>query len=113
MFLAGCVLLVLSRRERSQERKRWDGESSGWETIWLLAGVTYPHLIAVEPRWPKPSTTSAPRWQSLFWSEFSKNSLPSVYLRDRNAPAFAEVTTCQKPPDGDLDEDRYVVSRCW
>jgi len=36
----------------------------------FLPGVTYPHLIAVEPRWPKPSTTSAPRSQSLFWSEF-------------------------------------------
>ena len=25
MFLAGCVLVILSRRERSQERKRWKG----------------------------------------------------------------------------------------
>ena len=27
-------------------------------------------------------------------------------------PFFAEVITYQKPLDGDLDEDQYVVSRC-
>jgi hypothetical protein len=43
------------------------------------------------------------------------NSLTTTslgYLRESNAPVFAEVITCQKPQGGDLDEDQYVVSRC-
>jgi len=32
MFLAGCVLVILNGRERSRARRRWSGESGGWET---------------------------------------------------------------------------------
>ena len=28
MFLAGCVLIVVSARERSEERRRWRGSTS-------------------------------------------------------------------------------------
>jgi len=78
----------------------------------FLPSVTYRHLM----RWNLDDQSRQRRHlrarKSLFWSEFSNYSLLSVYLRESNAPVFAEVITCQKPPDGDLDEDQYVVSRC-
>ena len=76
----------------------------------FLPGVTYRHLIAVEH--DQSHQRRQLRARKACSGLNSNYSLPSVYLRESNAPVFAEVITCQKPPDGDLDEDQYVVSRC-
>ena len=53
MFLAGCVVFILRRREQSQARKRWNSE--------LGRSRATGDLIAAQPDWAKRSATLAPR----------------------------------------------------